>query len=89
MRNQQLPTKDQQRNLRIIITKDLKWQKQTEKSYKTAISILGVHCRQIQVRKQRTDSLIIQIVLIPQTTPCGLGIRIQPTFALVRVVKGD
>ena len=21
--------------------------------------------------------------------PCGLGIRIQPTFALVRVVRGD
>ena len=33
MSNQQLPTTDQQRDLGIIITKDLKWQKQTEKSY--------------------------------------------------------
>ena len=31
MSNQQLPTTDQQRDLRIIITIDLKWQKQTEK----------------------------------------------------------
>ena len=29
--NQQLPTTDQQQDLGIIITKDLKWQKQTEK----------------------------------------------------------
>ena len=36
MSNQQLPTTDQQRDLGIIITKDLKWQKQTEKSCKTA-----------------------------------------------------
>ena len=31
MSNQQLPTTDQLRDLRIIITIDLKWQKQTEK----------------------------------------------------------
>ena len=41
MSNQQLPTTQQQRDLRIIITKDLKWQKQTEKSSKTAIKVLG------------------------------------------------
>ena len=39
--NQQLPTTDQQRDLGIIITKDLKWQKQTEKSCKTANRVLG------------------------------------------------
>ena len=32
--NQQLPTIDQQPDLEIIITKDLKWQKQTEKAAK-------------------------------------------------------
>ena len=39
--NHQLPTTDQQRDLGIIITKDLKWQKQTEKSCKTANRVLG------------------------------------------------
>ena len=41
MSNQQLPTTDQQRDLGIIITKYLKWQKQTEKSCKTANRVLG------------------------------------------------
>ena len=40
MSNQQLPTTDQQQDLRII-TKDLKWQKQTEKNCKTANWVLG------------------------------------------------
>ena len=37
----QLPTTDQQRDLGIIITNDLKWQKQTDKSCKTANRVLG------------------------------------------------
>ena len=41
MSNQQSPTTDQWRDLGIIITKDLKWQKQTEKSCKTANRALG------------------------------------------------
>ena len=45
MSNQQLPTTDQQRDLGIIITKDRKWQKQTEKSCKTANRILGFIAR--------------------------------------------
>ena len=36
MSNQQLQTTDQQRGLGIIITKDLKWRKQTDKICKTA-----------------------------------------------------
>ena len=60
MSNQQLPTTDQQRDLRIIITKDLKWQKQTEKRGKTANRVLGCQVSggsgpQFQVQKQRTD----------------------------------
>ena len=39
MSNQQLPTTNQQRDLRII-TNHLKWQKQTEKSAKTANRVL-------------------------------------------------
>ena len=45
MYNQQLTTTDQQRDLGIIITKDLKWQKQTEKSCKTANRVLGFIAR--------------------------------------------
>ena len=41
MSNQQLPTKGQQRDLGIIITKDIKWQKQTKKSCKTANRVSG------------------------------------------------
>ena len=41
MSNQQLPTTDQQLDLGIIITKGLKWLKQTEKSCKTANRVLG------------------------------------------------
>ena len=41
MSNQQLPTTDQQQDQGVIITKDLKWQKQTEKSCKTANRVLG------------------------------------------------
>ena len=50
MSNQQLPTTDQQKDLGIIITKDLKWKKQIEKSYKMA-NRDGVHCPQFQVQK--------------------------------------
>ena len=45
MSNQQLPTTDQQRIIGIIITKDIKWQKQTEKSCKTAYRVLGCIAR--------------------------------------------
>ena len=45
--NQQLSTTDQQRDLGIIITKDLKWQKQTEKSCKTVNRVLGLIARNL------------------------------------------
>ena len=45
MSNQQLPTTDQQRDLGIIIPKDLKWQKQTDKSCKNANRVLGFIAR--------------------------------------------
>ena len=45
MSNQLLLKTDQQRDLVIIIAKDLKWQKQTEKSCKTANRVLGFIAR--------------------------------------------
>ena len=52
MSNQQLPTTDQQRDLGIIITKDLKWQKQTEKSFKTANRVLGFIARNFMYKNK-------------------------------------
>ena len=52
MSNQQLPTTDQQRDLGIIITKDLKWQKQTEKSYKTDNRELGYIARNFRYKNK-------------------------------------
>ena len=50
--NQQLPTTDQQQDLGIIITEDLKWQQQTEK-LQNAQQSTGVHCPQFQVQKTK------------------------------------
>ena len=52
MSNQQLPTTDQQRDLGIIITKDLKWQTQTEKSCKTANRVLGFIARNFRYKNK-------------------------------------
>ena len=43
--NQQLKSTEQQRDLGITITRDLKWQKQTEKSCKTADRVQGFIAR--------------------------------------------
>ena len=50
MFNQQLPTTDQQRDLGIIIIKDLKWQKQPQKIYKTANRVLGFIARNFRYK---------------------------------------
>ena len=52
MSKQQLPTTDQQRDLGIIITKDLKWRKQTEKSYKTSNRVLGFIARNFRYKNK-------------------------------------
>ena len=52
MSNQQLPVTEQQRDLGIIITKDLKWQQQTEKSCKTANRVLGFIARNFKYKKR-------------------------------------
>ena len=78
MSNQQLPTTDQHRDPGIIITKDLKWQKQTEKSYKTASRVLGFISSRFQVQKQRTDPPLIQITCPPSSRTCSA--ILVPTF---------
>ena len=52
MSNQQLPATDQQRDLGIIITKDLEWQKQTEKSCRTANRVLGFISRNFRYKNK-------------------------------------
>ena len=52
MSNQQLLTTDQQQDLGIIITKDLKWQKQTEKICKTANRVLGFIARNFRYKNR-------------------------------------
>ena len=52
MSNQQLQITDQQRDLGIIITKDLKWLKQTEKSCKTANRVLGFIARNFRYKNK-------------------------------------
>ena len=75
--NQQLPTTDQQQDLGIIITKDLKRQKQTEKLQNDQQGTV-VHCQQFQVQKQRTDPPIIQISSSPTSRTCSA--ILVPTF---------
>ena len=58
MSNQLLPSTDQQRDLGIIITKDLKWQKQTEKSCKTASRVLEFTARNF---KYKSKELILPL----------------------------
>ena len=69
--NEQLPTTNQQRDLGILIIKDLKWQKQTEKSCKNGQQSTRVHCQQFQVQKQRSDPPIIQIPSTPSSRTCS------------------
>ena len=45
MANQQLTATEEQHDLGITITRDLKWQKQTKKSWKTANRVLGFIAR--------------------------------------------
>ena len=50
--NQQLPTTDQKRDLGIIITTDLKWQKHIEKRSKTAHRVFGFISRNFRYKNK-------------------------------------
>ena len=65
MSNQELPTTDQQRDLRIIITKDLKWQKQTGKSCKTANRVLEFITRHFRYKSKELILLLYKSLVRP------------------------
>ena len=62
---QQLPTTDQQRDLGIIITRDLKGQKQTEKSCKTANRVLGVIARNFRYKNKELILPLYKSIVSP------------------------
>ena len=65
MSNQQLPTTDQHRGLGIIITKDIKWQKQTEESCKTANRVLGFIARNFRHKNKELILLLYKTLVRP------------------------
>ena len=65
MSSQQLLKTDQQRDLEIIITKDLKWQKQTEKSCKTANRGLGFIARSFSCKNKEIILPLYKSLLRP------------------------
>ena len=77
MPNRQLPTTDQQWDLGIIITKDLKRQKQTEKSCKTANRVLGFIASNFR-HKNKELILTLDKSLVPHisNTQCNSGPQI-------------
>ena len=86
MSNEQLPSTDQQRDLGIIITKHLKWQKQTEKRCKTANRVLGfIACPQFQIQKEITDPPIIPIPSPPTSRTCSA--ILVPAFKIDKMEK--
>ena len=58
MSSQQLQTSDQQQDLGIIITKDHKWQKQTDKSCKTVNRVLGIIARNFRYKNKELILLL-------------------------------
>ena len=65
MSNQQLPTTDQQQDLGIIITKDHKWQKQTEESCKTANRVLGFIARNFRYKNKEPILQLYKSLVCP------------------------
>ena len=74
MPNQQLPTTDQQRDLGIIITTDLKKQKQIEKSCKMANRVLGFITHNFSYKnKEPTLPLYKSLVSHVSNMTCNSG----------------
>ena len=90
MSNQQLLTTDQQWDLGVIITKDFKRQKQTEKSCKTqngGWSSLPA----TSMRKQQNDSPTIQISCTATSRKCNIycsGLRMMLLFLVAVTCLG-
>ena len=65
MYNQQLPTTDQQQDLGIIIIKDLKWQKQREKSFNTENRVLGFIARNFRYKSKELILPLYKSLVLP------------------------
>ena len=65
MTNQQLPVAEQQRDLGIIITKDLKWPQQTEKGYKTANKTHGSIARNFKYKNREMMLPLNKSLVLP------------------------
>ena len=65
MANQQLLATQEQRDLRITITRDLKWQKQTEKSCKTANRVLGFIARNFNYKRTELTLPLYKFLVPP------------------------
>ena len=65
MSNQQLLTTYQQRDLGIIITKDLKWQKQMEKSCKTDNRIQRFITRNFRYKNKELIFTLYKSLVLP------------------------
>ena len=68
MANQQLIATEEQRDLGITITRDLKWQKQTEKTEDSQQSTRN-HCPKLQLQEYGTHAPTLQV---PCPAPPGI-----------------
>ena len=85
MSNQQLPTADQQRDLGIIITKDLKCQKQSENSCKTATWVLGFIARNLRSKNKELILPLFNSLIRPHANMDGILVAtIKTIFNLIK-----
>ena len=83
MSNQQLPRTDQQQDLEIIITKDLKWQKETKKSCKTANRVLLFIARNFRYKNKELILPLYKIPSPPTSRTCSS--ILVPTFKAIHL----
>ena len=69
MSNQQLPTTDWRQDIGIIITKVLKWQKQTEKSCNTAKRAHGLIARNFRCKNKELIGILHKYLVHPHLEP--------------------
>ena len=69
MANQQLIATEEQHDLGITITRDLKWQKQTKKRCKDSKQSTRIDCQQLQLQEHKTHAPTLQVHCL---TPPGI-----------------
>ena len=75
MSNQQLLTIDQQQDQGIIITKDLKWQKQTKKSCKMGNRVLGFIAHNFRYKNKELILPLYKFLVRPHLEHAVLHLR--------------